>query len=167
MSVEPSRKRNYAMGRHYSEVAFSRRPGSKRSRTKNKLKLHRKISIGSINTTTMKDPMKLAQCIAQCKALGHSLTFIQETHMIGNSTIPFKDQELSGWIFINSGLKGKAKDGVGIALSPDVELVDIDNILNGRILLVCCILHGIRISAICAYALSFMLIPPKTIFSIN
>ena len=152
MSVEPSRIRKYATGRHYSEVASSGRPQSKRSRTNNKLKMHRKISIGSINTTTMKDPMKLAQCIAQCKSLGHSLTFIQETHMIGNKTIPFKDPELCGWTFINSGLKGKAQDGVGIALSPDVELVDIDNILNGRILLVRCILHGIRISAICAYA---------------
>ena len=114
------------------------------------MKMHRNISIGSINTTTI--PMKLAQCIAQCKSLGHSLTFIQETHMIGNKSIPFKDPELSGWTFINSGLKRKAQDGVGIALSPDVELVDIDNILNGRILLVRCILHGIRISAICAYA---------------
>ena len=49
-------------------------------------------------------------------------------------------------------MKGKAKDGVGIALSPEVELIDIDNILNGRIILVRCILHGIKISAISAYA---------------
>ena len=112
-------------GRHYSKVASSGWSQNKRLRTRNikNTKFHRKISIGSINTTTMKDPMKLAQCIAQCKALDHSLTFIQETHLIGNRTIPFKDPELCGWRFINSGLKGKAKDGVGIALSPDVELV--------------------------------------------
>jgi len=29
----------------------------------------------------MKDPMKLAQCILQCKFLKHSITFIQETHV--------------------------------------------------------------------------------------
>ena len=143
-------------GHHYSEVASSGWSQKKRLRTQNhknnSTKFHRTISIGSINTTTMKDPMKFAQCIAQCKALRHSLTFIQETHMIGNRTIPFKDSELCGWRFINSGLKGKAQDGVGIALSPDVELVDIDNILNGRILLVRCILYDIKISAFCAYA---------------
>ena len=147
----------YVTGRHYSGVASPGWPKPKRLRTRSKnnnksTQFHRTVSIGSINTTTMKDPMKFAQCIAQCKALGHSLTFIQETHMIGNRTIPFKDPELCGWRFINSGLKGKAQDGVGIALSPDVELVDIDNILNGRILLVRCILHGIKISAFCAYA---------------
>ena len=89
--------------------------------------------------------MKLVQCLAQCKSLGHSLTFIQETHMIGNRTIPFEDKELSGWRFINSGLKNKAQAGVGIALAPDVELIDIENILDGRILLIRCILHGIRL----------------------
>ena len=42
---------------------------------------------------------------------------------------------------------------VGIILSPEVKLIDIvDNILDGRILLVRLILHGIKISAICAYA---------------
>ena len=114
-------------GRHYSGVASPGWPKPKRLRTRSNnnksTQFHRTVSIGSINTTTMKDPMKFAQCIAQCKALGHSLTFIQETHMIGNRTIPFKDSDLCGWRFINSGLKGKAQDGVGIALYPDVELV--------------------------------------------
>jgi hypothetical protein len=64
----------------------------------------------------MKDPMKLAQCISQCKSLNHSIKFIRETHIIGNKTILFKNQELFGCRFINSGLKGKAKDVVGIAL---------------------------------------------------
>ena len=49
----------------------------------------------------------------------------------------FEDKELCGWTFYNSGLKGKARAGVGIVLSPDVKLIDIDdNILDGRILLV-------------------------------
>ena len=94
----------------------------------------------------MKDPMKFAQLIAQCKALRHSLTFIQETHMIGNRPYHLKTLNWCGWRFINSGLKDKAQYGVSIALSPDVELVDIDNILNGRILFVRCILYGVKIS---------------------
>ena len=49
-------------------------------------------------------------------------------------------------------MKCKASAGVGIALSPDVKLVDIDNILEGRILSVRIVLHGIKISAFCAYA---------------
>ena len=100
--------------------------------------------------------MKLAQCIAECKFLKHSLTFFQETHIFGQKEIPFdneNDKELCGWTFINSGLKSKASAGVGIALSPDVKLIDIDNsILDGRILLVRIILHGIKISAFSAYA---------------
>ena len=147
--------KNYASGHHYSEVASSGRPQYKRQRTKTKTqKFHRNISIGSINTTTTKDPMKLAQCILQCKALKHSITFIQETHMCGKNTIKFeKNPELHGWQFIYSGLKSKASAGVGIVLSPDVKLIDIDdNIFDGRILLVRIILHGIKISAFCAYA---------------
>ena len=53
----------YATGHHYSEVASSGWSKTKRLRTQ-KIKFHRKIDIGSINTTTMKDPMKLAQCIS-------------------------------------------------------------------------------------------------------
>ena len=49
-------------------------------------------------------------------------------------------------------MKCKASAGVGIALSPDVKLIDIENILEGRILLTRVVLHGIKISAFCAYA---------------
>ena len=105
----------------------------------------------------MKDHLKLAQCISQCKFLNHHITFMQETHItrhnttIFNTTI-FNDTELNGWTYINSGLKCKASVGVGIALSPEVKLIDIDNILDGRILLARIVLHGIKISAFSAYA---------------
>ena len=57
-------------------------------------------------------------------------------------------------------MKSKASAGVGIALSPDVKLIDIDDtILDGRILLVRIILHGIKISAFCAYA------PPTELYA--
>ena len=142
----------YATGHHYSEVASSGWSTDKRLRTQN-FKYHHEICIGSINTTTMKDPMKLAQCISQCKFLKHNITFIQETHIFGQKTTKFDDTELCGWTFINSGLKSKASAGVGIVISPDVKLVDIDDtILDGRILLVRIVLHGIKISAFCAYA---------------
>ena len=79
---------------------------------------------------------------------------MQETHIFGQKTIKFEnDEELSGWKFINAGLKSKASAGVGIVLSPEVKLIDNDNkILGGRILLMRIILHGIKLSAFCAYA---------------
>ena len=140
----------YVTGHHYSEVASSGWSSHKRHRTRKKHLYD--ISIGSINTTTMKDPLKLAQCIHQCKTLNHHITFFQETHITGHSTTVFDDEVLKGWTFINSGMKCKASAGVGIALSPYVELVDIDNILEGRILLTRIVLHGIKISAFTAYA---------------
>ena len=100
----------------------------------------------------MKESFKLAQCISQCKFLKHEITFIQETHRIGHDTTVFDDDELAGWNFINSGMKMKACAGVGIALSPNVKVVDVENILEGRILLVRLILCGIKISAFCAYS---------------
>ena len=140
----------FVTGHHYNEVASSGWSRHKRHRTRYE---HRyDICIGSINTTTMKDPLKLAQCIHQCKFLKHHITFFQETHITGHKTTIFDDSDLNGWTFINSGMKCKASAGVGIALSPVVELIDIDNILEGRILLTRIVLHGIKISAFTAYA---------------
>ena len=142
----------YATGHHYSEVTSSGWPKSKRYRTRKNTTYYHSTCIGSINTNTMKDPIKLAQCISQCKFLKNDITFLQETHIIGNNTTVFEDNELKGWTFINCGMKMKARAGVGIALSPNVKLVGINNILDGRILLVRLILHGIKISAFCVYA---------------
>ena len=69
---------------HYSEVASSGWSIHKRHRTR--YEHHYDICIGSINTTTMKDPLKLAQCIHQCKFLKHHITFFQETHITGHKT---------------------------------------------------------------------------------
>ena len=46
----------------------------------------------------------------------------------------------------------KASAVVGIALSPNVTVIDIENIIEGRIRLVRLKLHGIKLSAFCAYA---------------
>ena len=123
-------------GHHYSEVTSSGWLKSKRHRTHYNSSFHHNICIGSINTRTMKDPMKLAQCISQCKFFKNDITFLQETDIIGNQTTVLKDTELNGWAFINSGAKTKASAGVGMALSPDIKIIDINNILEGRILLV-------------------------------
>ena len=77
---------------------------------------------------------------------------MQETHIIGHQTTNFTDEHLNGWTFVNSGLKVKASAGVGVALSPNVKLEDVENILDGIIMLIRIILHGIKLSAICAYA---------------
>ena len=80
----------YATGHHYSEVASSGWSGhNKRLQTHNTKRHHHNISIGSINTTTLKDPMKLAQCVSQCKFLKNSITFVQETHIFGQHTTKF------------------------------------------------------------------------------
>ena len=144
----------YVTGHHYSEVTSSGWPGSnKRHRTKNNIFFHHKVCIGSINTRTMKEQIKLAQCISQCKFLKNDITFLQESHIIGHQTTTFKDTELEGWSYINSGMKTKASAGVGIAISPNVKIIDIDNsIFEGRILLARLILHGIKLSAFCVYA---------------
>ena len=75
--------------------------------------------------------------------LEHHITFMQESHIIGHKTTKY-DDELKWWTFINSRLKGKASAGVGIALVPDVKLIDIENIIEGRILLARIVLHGIN-----------------------
>ena len=77
----------YATGHHYSEVTPSGWSTSKRYRTqKNTNAFYHSILIGSINTTTMKDPLKLAQCISQCKFLKNDIIFMQETHITGHHT---------------------------------------------------------------------------------
>ena len=98
----------------------------------------------------MKDTMKFARSMSQCKFLKNDTTFMHETHIIENHTTIFDDTEIKGWTFINSGMKAKASAGVGIALSPNGKIVDICNILDGRIILVRLILHDINISAFCA-----------------
>ena len=110
------------------------------------------LRVGSINMLTLKDEMKVPQAILQCKYLNHDLTFIQETHMTGSDTIKFESGECKGWSLIYSGFKQKHAAGVGIAVSPNVKVVDIDNAMEGRILIVRAIVNGICISAISAYA---------------
>ena len=96
--------------------------------------------------------MKLEQCVSQCKRLQNDITFMQETHIIGHDTIIFHDTDLNGWQFVHSGIKLKSRTGVGLILSPNVKIVDINNIFEGRILLVRLTLHVIKLSAFCAYA---------------
>ena len=77
---------------------------------------------------------------------------MQETHITGHHTTKFDAGHLNGWTFINSGLKVKSSAGVGIDLSPNVKLIDMEIILEGRIILARVILYDIKISAFCAYA---------------
>ena len=149
----------YATGPHYSKVASFGRPAiNKRHEPNNVIKQNipkstkNSLWFGTINTQTTKDELKLVQCVMQCKHLKQDISFFQETHMIGHNTIQFQDNELKGWRFIYSGFKKKAQAGVGIALSPGAKIIDIDVIMEGRILFVRTIVKGIRLSALCAYA---------------
>ena len=65
----------FVTGHHYSEVTSSGWLKSKRRRTQTTKKFHHSIGIGSIDTRTSKDPMKLGQCVSQCKLLQNDITF--------------------------------------------------------------------------------------------
>ena len=69
-------------------------------------------------------------------------------------------------VFINSGLKTKANAGAVIALSPNVKFIGIGNILEGRILYVRLILHGIKISFLLMHQLKLMMNQASSHFSI-
>ena len=123
---------------HYSEVAPSGRSGQKRHRTpqkSDKTQYHH-LRFGSINTRTAKDAIKLTELVSHSKYLKHDITFLQETHISGHQTFNFDDPHLNGWLVINSGLKNKARAGVGIIFSPNTKIHDIEVVLEGRILLV-------------------------------
>ena len=95
------------------------------------------VKIGNVNTTTMKCFSKLVTITMTIKALGQLICFTTETHRTGEETIDAwpEEAELDGWKFINSGFKRKAYGGVGIIMSPDVELVEYQVIDPGRILM--------------------------------
>ena len=142
---------------HYSEVAPSGRSGQKGHQNPPKSKTvdskqFQKLCFGSINTRTAKDAMKLTQLISHSKHLKHDITFLQETHITGHQHYKFDDPILKGWSFVNSGYKSKARAGVGIILSPDTEIHDINVVLEGKILLIKLTVRGLRLIAIAAYA---------------
>ena len=53
---------------------------------------------------------------------------LTETHRIGKETVEDWSgmAELDEWRFINSGMKKKAYGGIGLLISPEVQLVDDD-----------------------------------------
>ena len=112
---------------------------------------HHKLKYGTINCQTLKDDIKLAQVVATSKALQHDLTFVQETHRIGCKQLNF-EQELEGWRFINCGLKVKHAHGVGLIISPNAVVNDIEHVLPGRILYVQVLIKGIKLSAFSVYS---------------
>ena len=79
-------------------------------------------------------------------------SFVQETHRTGQHTIEFNDSLLNGWKFINSGFQNKSSAGVGLIISPQSEIIDINVVMEGRILVVKIIIKGIKLAAICAYS---------------
>ena len=109
------------------------------------------MSFGTINCRTLKDDIMLAQAVTAAKSLKHDLTFVQETHRTGNERLDFVDK-LSGWCFINCGLKVKHAHGVGIIISPGVTIHDIEHIMPGRILYAMLTIRGVKLSVFSAYS---------------
>ena len=101
--------------------------------------------MGSINVRTCKCESKLADCVTQCKRLGHDITCMQEVRQRGDGTICFEDEILRGWRVVYSGLK-VARAGVAVVLAPHVTLVDVQHILVGRLIIVRVKVNGIKLA---------------------
>ena len=74
----------------------------------------RAFRVGNVNATTVKDDVKIVQCAAACRQLGHKLCFWSETHKIGFGV---QDQwpaagRLEGWKLVWSGVKQQAQTRV-------------------------------------------------------
>ena len=108
---------------------------------------------GSINVRTCKDPTKLVQVALASKKLQHSITFIQETHMTGSGRIDDWDEpDLQGYSFVYSGFSKKSAGGVAVICNPDVQILDIEHVMSGRILRVRLNHLGIKLMAWCVYS---------------
>ena len=109
---------------------------------------HRAL-IGTINATTLKENSKLVTTAMMVKTLGQIFCGITETHRTGTENFEEWPEmaELTGWKFINSGMKKQAYGGVGLLISPEVELVDNDFevIDQGRILRAKIIYRGVKL----------------------
>ena len=106
-----------------------------------------------MNVTTAKDDGKLVQVACWVKSLNQAICFVSETHRTGlgiTEQWPI-DAELDGWRFINSGLKKKAMSGVGILISPEVRLIDYDEIEPGRILQMRLKFRGVKLLCFAVY----------------
>lgn len=115
--------------------------------------MHR-VSLGSINVRTCKDRLKLEQVVLASDQLAHDLCFVSETRMATTFEVQLLDdfRELPGWRFIYSGLKKAAAAGVGLILSPNVQLIEYDSVLRSRILRARITLHGIKLVVFSIYA---------------
>lgn len=118
----------------------------------NNNKEYHHIHFGSINVRTAKCEMKLAEHVMHIKSLKHDICCIQETHIVGQGEVEFKDPDLKGWRIIYSGLKRKAQAGVAIVLAPHVKIVDIEYQIEGRLLLTRISVYGTKLAIISCYA---------------
>ena len=60
--------------------------------------------------------------------------------------VEFEDAVLKGWRVIYSGFKKKAQTGVGIILAPQVQLEDVIQVKEGRIIGARLVLIGTKLS---------------------
>ena len=111
-----------------------------------------RFRIGTINVQTAKEDIKLAEYVLHAKNIKQDVCCFQETHRTGNGNIEYDDPVLKGWKVIYSGFKRRSQAGVGVALAPRVTLVDVIYVEDGRIMCVCIIVNGIKLTVFCCYA---------------
>jgi len=134
-------------------------------KAKRKQKNYHHIKIGTINVRTSKCEMKLAEHVLQIKKLQQDICCMQETRMAGQGEVEFKDEVLMGWRVLYYGLRRKSNAGVAIVLSPRVKLVDVEYLMEGRIILARVSLHGVKLNIVSCYSPNETYsIPSKEIF---
>lgn len=148
-------------------VVQCRYPPNIHSDTRNQLTIHRKIEIPSIEKKKeigtvfaseqsmyklQKKTSSLQSTYYMQRISKKDVCCFQETHRTGNGDIEYDDPVLKGWKVIYSGFKRRSQAGVGVALAPHVTVVDVIYVEDGRIMCVCIIVNGIKLSVFYCYA---------------
>lgn len=104
----------------------------------------------SINVRTAGKQSTLAQHVITIKELGHDIACLQETRIPGQGGVVFEEEALKGWKVFHNGVK-TAKHGVGIVTAPHVDIKDVAHHLDGRIMSLRVVIHGVKVTVVCCY----------------
>ena len=115
-----------------------------------------KLKFGNINTTTCKTDEKLTQNILAVKNLGQEMCVFSETHRVTSGIEVLEnwpvESGLNGWKYIGTGNEKRAQSGVGVVLSPEFKVIEIEVVLKSRILYVRLMYPGVKIQLWACYA---------------
>ena len=111
---------------------------------------------GTINVLTASDDFLLVECLRQCTRADLDICCFQEFRRLGKDTISVPittDNTTTTWEVFWSGYKCKRQAGVAIAMrsSKRVKIEEVGQI-SSRLIWVDCVVNGIKLRIISAYA---------------